>query len=79
VDVTVQSDPAGLTLTADDATGATPLTVTQVVGHLMTLEAPSPQQVGGTTYTFGSWSDGGDATHAVTVPDTATTYTATYG
>ena len=31
-----------------------------------------------TTYVFGSWSDGGAATHTIVAPATATTYTANY-
>jgi hypothetical protein len=34
--------------------------------------------VGGTTYSFVSWSDGGAATHAVTTPAGNITYTATF-
>ena len=42
------------------------------------LNAPQSQTVSGTTYTFGSWSDGGAATHVLNVPASNTTYTATY-
>ena len=32
------------------------------------LNAPTQQTVGGTTYTFTGWSDGGAATHTVNAP-----------
>ena len=43
------------------------------------MSAPTPQTLGGTSYSFGSWSDGGAQTHTITAPAAATTYTATYG
>ncbi len=44
----------------------------------MTISAPVSATVGGVAYTFVGWSDGGAVSHEVTVPTTATTYTATY-
>jgi hypothetical protein len=43
-----------------------------------TLTAPSPQIVGGGTWEFVSWSDGGTAEHTVAAPSADTTYTANY-
>ena len=43
----------------------------------VSIGAPPTQTLGGTTYTFGSWSDGGAATHTITAASAAT-YTATY-
>ena len=37
------------------------MTFDSVVGIVRTLEAPTPQTSGGTTYDFVSWSDGGAA------------------
>ena len=48
------------------------------MGSKVTLEAPTPQRLGGSSYAFASWSDGGAQRHVVTVPGTARTYTATY-
>ncbi len=59
VQLTLATSPAGLSLRLDDQPRTTPLTVTGVVGVQRTLEAPSPQTVGGRTYEFVSWSDGG--------------------
>ena len=42
------------------------------------VTAPTPVTIGGTTYAFSSWSDGGALTHVITAPATAATYTATF-
>ncbi|HEY6507602.1 MAG TPA: PA14 domain-containing protein, partial [Vicinamibacterales bacterium] len=70
--------PAGLQLTLDGQPRTTPATVPSVVGMSRTLGVVSPQSVGGTTYTFQSWSDGGAATHTIATPATAATYTASF-
>jgi hypothetical protein len=59
-------------------TAAAPFTRTFIRGGATTIAATSPQTLGGTTYTFGSWSDGGARSHTVTV-DADTTFTATFG
>lgn len=76
--VTLQTSPAGLQLLLDGTPVATPATIPNVVGMVRSIGAPSPQTSGGTQYTFGSWSDGGAATHDVVVPAASTTFTATY-
>jgi hypothetical protein len=43
----------------------------------LSVSAPSPQASGGTTFEFGSWSDGGAQTHNV-VANATGSYTATY-
>ena len=58
--------------------GTTPFTRTVIVGSRNSISAPSPQALGANAYQFTSWSDGGAASHNLTVPATATTYTATY-
>ena len=47
-----------------------------MVGIERTLEAPSPQTLGGTTYEFDRWSDGGARAHTISTPASNTTYTA---
>jgi glucose/arabinose dehydrogenase len=76
--ITLTTNISGLQLTLDSQPVSTPHTVTSVVGIERTLDAPSPQTVGGTTYEFVSWSDGGPQSHTVSTPTTNTTYTATY-
>jgi glucose/arabinose dehydrogenase len=76
VQVTLATSPAGLSLRLDGQPQATPTTFTGVVGIQRTLEAPSPQTVGGKTYEFDRWSDGGARSHVISTPAANTTYTA---
>ena len=78
VQLTFASTPTGLQLAVGSSTAATPFTRTVIVGSLTSMSAVTPQSLGGTTYAFASWSDGGAQSHNITAPATATTYTATY-
>ncbi len=71
------SAPAGLKLTANDETEVAPFTYDLTVGASTTVSAPSLQSIGGKLYRFSAWSDGGAATHTVTV-NASRTLTATY-
>ncbi len=74
----IDSVPAGLELLLDGQPGLAPLVFQGVAGILRELEAPSSQLLGGTTWVFESWSDGGARAHTVSTPLTDTTHTATY-
>ena len=76
--VSLQTSPTGLGLLLDGTPVTAPASVPNVVGMIRSIGAPSPQTLAGTQYTFTSWSDGGAATHEITVPATNTTFTATY-
>lgn len=76
--ISLTTSPPGLQVTLDGQPVTTPVSVTNVVGMNRTLGVISPQTQGGTTYQFASWSDGGAATHTISGPPTATTYTATH-
>jgi hypothetical protein len=65
-----------MTLDGQPVTG--PSSTQGVVGITRTLGVVSPQTVGGVTYEFVSWSDGGAATHNINTPSSNTTYTATF-
>ena len=78
VTLTFQSAPAGLQLNVGDAPGTAPFDRTVIQGSTNTVSAISPQVVGGTTYTFASWSDGGAATHVITAGAADATLTATF-
>ena len=78
VPLTFQSQPPGLTLAVGSGTGVTPFQRDVIVGSAVSVSAVSPQTVGGQTYEFQSWSDGGGAAHDVTAGTTGATYTATY-
>ena len=79
VNLTLASNPSGLQLTAAATTAKAPFTVTVIQRSSVQLTAPTPQRYRGKNYVFVSWSDAGAASHTVTAPATATTYTATYG
>jgi len=76
--ITLRSEPPGLQLTLDGQPLRGREQVEGVVGIVRTLGAPLTQTLGEATYEFVGWSDGGAATHTITTPATATTYTATY-
>jgi len=78
VDLTFDSGPTGLQLVFDSTSQATPFTATAIIGSAHSISAPASQSLGGTTYNFSSWSDGGAATHNITSPGSDTSYTATY-
>jgi glucose/arabinose dehydrogenase/uncharacterized protein (DUF2141 family) len=72
------SVPSGLSLTVGSTSSVTPFARTVMVNSINSMSASSPQTLGGTSYSFASWSDGGAATHNITAPTSAATYTATY-
>jgi hypothetical protein len=77
VNLTFQSNPTGLQLTAGPTTAKAPFAITAIQNATLQLIAPS-QKYRGKTYTFVSWSDAGAQTHTIRAPATPTTYTATY-
>ncbi|MBC8009854.1 MAG: PQQ-dependent sugar dehydrogenase, partial [Burkholderiales bacterium] len=78
VAITLASNPTGARLTLDGQPVTAPYTFTGVVGVVRAIGVTSPQTIGGQSYTYQSWSDGGAATHNITTPAAATTYTATF-
>ncbi|HEY6652863.1 MAG TPA: PQQ-dependent sugar dehydrogenase [Solirubrobacterales bacterium] len=72
VDLTLASVPSGLELALNDNPTSTPFTRTVIEGSENTLIAVEPQVLGGETYQFSSWSDGGLATHNITADQTKT-------
>jgi glucose/arabinose dehydrogenase len=78
VDVTLQTFPPGRLITLDGQAVTAPFTFTGVVGIQRSIGAVEPQTFRGLTLDFWRWSDGGAATHDISTPSVATTYTATY-
>jgi glucose/arabinose dehydrogenase len=78
VNISLATDPTGLQVTLDGQPHVTPYTELNVVGMQRTIGAISPQTLGGVSYAFTSWSDGGAASHNISVPSAATTYTASF-
>jgi PKD repeat protein/glucose/arabinose dehydrogenase len=78
VNLTFETAPAGLELSVGSFSGAAPFTRTVIAGSTQGISAPAPQTLGGRTYTFSSWSDGGAQDHTITAPASAATYRATF-
>ena len=78
VDVTFLTQPAGLQLTVGSGVVTTPTTITSVQGSRISVTANSPQNQGGSSYQFSSWSDGGARSHDIVPPVGGATYTANY-
>jgi hypothetical protein len=76
--VTLATNVTGLTVNWDGSPFTSDYTFASIVGREWSIGAPLSQDLSGQTYQFQSWSDGGAATHTITVPSTNTTYTATY-
>ena len=78
--VTIRTSPTGRAFTVDGTPYTTAQIFTWTPGSSHTIATTTPQTGStGTRYTFGSWSDSGAMSHSITVPATATTYTATFG
>ncbi len=78
VTVTLNSNPTGLQVMLDGMAHAAPYAFTGVAGIQRSLGAVSPQSLGGKTYAFSTWSDGGAATHNVLTPSANAAYSAVY-
>src|SRR5215207_1481668 len=78
VNLTFGSNPSGLSLQADDQAFVAPKTLVSWEGYKISVNAPSPQTLSGTTYVFSSWSDAGTQQHEILTGATPSTYTATY-
>lgn len=75
--LTLASTPTAAQLVLDGTAMTTPASRTVIAGSHHTIGAPSPQIIGGSSYTFVSWSDNQSATHSI-VASAAATYTATF-
>ena len=72
------STPSGLELVVGSSSNSpTPFTRTVIRESKNSVSAVTPQPLGGITYSFVSWSDGGNQSHTITGTASAT-YTATY-
>lgn len=80
VQTTITTSPAGLLVSVDGGTAtAAPLVESWIPGSTHTITTTSPQSgATGTQYVWSSWSDSGAISHTITVPSTATTYTANF-
>jgi uncharacterized repeat protein (TIGR01451 family) len=69
--------PTGIDVSVGGVTSTTPFSRTVIQGSRNTITAPLAPTLGGTTYNWQSWSDGGTRSHDV-FPSASGTYTATY-
>jgi glucose/arabinose dehydrogenase len=76
--ITVATSPPGLQVKLDGTPRTAPLSELGVVGITRTLDVVSPQTLGGETWEFVSWSDGGAASHQIATPEANATWTATF-
>jgi glucose/arabinose dehydrogenase len=67
-----------LKLQANELTFNGTASFTSWVGYQLRITAPSPQAFTDRYYAFRSWSDGGAASHLITTPPAAATYTANF-
>ena len=77
VNLNFNTAPAGATVFLDGIGHTAPFVYDTLVGFNHTVAAPN-QTIGGNTYNFASWSDGGAQTHTIVVPQAAQTYTANF-
>jgi glucose/arabinose dehydrogenase len=78
VNLTFVTQPPGLTLDVNNEAITAPQTFTSWQAYPIQVEAPLFQTNQAGSWKFVSWSDGGAATHGITTPATAVTYTAVY-
>ncbi|UCF04982.1 MAG: choice-of-anchor D domain-containing protein, partial [bacterium] len=78
VQVTVASEPTGISVEVNDTSFVSPKVFDTYSSMHYRIGVTTPQQQGDTLYSFMNWSDGGDTTHMVVIPDTNVTYTATF-
>jgi glucose/arabinose dehydrogenase len=78
IDIAVSSEPPGIDLLLASTEAATPFVSPQIDGSEVLLSAPQTAEVGGKTYTFDRWSDGGVRAHPIHIGSEQTQYTAVF-
>jgi glucose/arabinose dehydrogenase/PKD repeat protein len=68
VQLAIDSTPPGVEVGIDQGTETTPFSETVIENSQHSLAAPQTVTIGGETYYFNSWSDGGAAAHTITTP-----------
>ncbi len=78
VDVSLFSNPPGIELLAGSDTRPSPFSTPAIDGSEILISAPPTATLGGYTYTFAGWSDGGNREHPIKVSTSQAQYTASY-
>src|ERR1035437_4272955 len=77
--ITIQTSPSGLGFSVDGGAAQTAPQLLSLSAGLHTIAVATTQPgPTGTQYVFTSWSDGGAASHSITVGTSPTTYTASF-
>ena len=76
--LTVTSEPSGIQIRIDGQARTTPATFPSVSGMKRVLATTTTVSSGGRMFDFKEWSDGGDVTHTITVPETNTVLAAKF-
>jgi glucose/arabinose dehydrogenase len=78
VNLSLASNPPGVELLAASTEAVTPFSVPAIDGSEIQLSAPQTAVLGGKTFTFSGWSDGGGREHPILVSAQNAAFTATY-
>lgn len=78
VNLSLASDPPGIKLRAASTEATSPFSVPAIDGSEILLSAAPTAVIGGKTYSFASWSDGGARAHPIHVSPAQSQYTAHY-
>lgn len=74
----IRSDPPGVTISAGLQTEPTPFGVEAIEKSEVEVSAPATVEIGGKTYTWQKWSDGGARVHTIAAQPGAENYIAEY-
>lgn len=78
VDLSLASDPPGIELLVASTEKTAPFSVPAIDGSEILLSAPATAVLGGRTYSFEGWSDGGARAHSIHVSSAQSQYAASY-
>jgi len=78
VNLSLASSPSGIELLAANTKALSPFAIPAIDGSEILISAPQTAAIGGKTYTFAGWSDGGGREHPILVSSAQTAYTASY-
>ncbi len=78
VDVTFNTQPAGLQVNVNGFALTGPTTIKSWQNYRLDVSAPAQTGSGGQSYAWVSWSDGGAQAHSIVTPANASSYSATF-
>ncbi len=78
VTLSFDTDPTGLSVVVGSKSSAAPFARTVIVGSANSIATAFSQSLGGTSYEFASWSDGGARSHLIVAPASDAGYLASF-